>query len=694
MTTHQDQPPLSRRALRQERSRAEEIDDSAEADRAPSGRRARAANGDGLVEVANTEVATTEQPISEQPDAEHNAAETDVAPAASERSDSEPTDASDAEAAPILTDSAIPKAFPFADQVEATSDDAGHPGFRLRDFSPELSTARADAQSASDWTPADGDESVPLEYQTQGAPAFGYVSPYAEPAAEPAPEPSFDSLFSDLLAPEAAVEIDTDAANPAEADEATAEEEHADEATAADATESASPESESPDDQGSDSQGSDSQAPDEYVADAPAADSIPVGEPVVVIEPSAPVAPVTVATEERTLSRREWRAMRAAAEAAAAAAEAADAEADSSTPASDETPVAESGSDTASGAASDVELLFQEPATEQSGPEDARVDGPESHEPESHDPESHDPESHGPQSDRHETDHHESEHDPAVGQRPESIDVQPLSTGAVFIPPLIEPVAAPQPALSDAMAEFEALTRSANDAPAPTNAPETDQVRGEHTPEGQKPADQKPAASESSAAPAASNAPFSFLLNPASTPATPASDAGDDDAASYTPPIGHWSRQAELDDENQPFENTLSRDVGGGNVATTTNALVLPMIPQRDDFSSVLNATGEIMVTGTINLPGSVGTTGRDSRHYDDPEVDHLFDAFDNEIPNTDSAPVRAITAVSSHTATRGGIEPGRKQSNRVLTILLVTAGVMAVSVLALLVAGFVFNIF
>jgi hypothetical protein len=184
------------------------------------------------------------------------------------------------------------------------------------------------------------------------------------------------------------------------------------------------------------------------------------------------------------------------------------------------------------------------------------------------------------------------------------------------------------------------------------------------------------------------------LLNPASTPATPASDAGDDDAASYTPPIGHWSRQAELDDENQPFENTLSRDVGGGNVATTTNALVLPMIPQRDDFSSVLNATGEIMVTGTINLPGSVGTTGRDSRHYDDPEVDHLFDAFDNEIPNTDSAPVRAITAVSSHTATRGGIEPGRKQSNRVLTILLVTAGVMAVSVLGLLVAGFVFNIF
>ena len=188
---------------------------------------------------------------------------------------------------------------------------------------------------------------------------------------------------------------------------------------------------------------------------------------------------------------------------------------------------------------------------------------------------------------------------------------------------------------------------------------------------------------------AAPREPFSFLLSPTSAPSTEQTDA-----AAYAPPVGHWSRQAQMDDESQPFENTLSRDVGGGNVATTTNALVLPMIPARDDFSSVLNATGEIMVTGTINLPGSVGSTGRDSRHYDDPEVDHLFDQFDAEVANTGSAPVRAITAVSSHTATRGGIETPRKQSNRMLNVLLVTACVMAVAVAGLLIAGFVFKIF
>ena len=620
MTTHQDQPPLSRRALRQERSRAEEIDDSAEADRAPSGRRARAAAPEGLVEVSNTAPAPAE------------AADDAEAPATQQFStDSSGTDSStaDVEATPVLTDSAIPKAFPFADQVEATSDDAGHPGFRLRDFSPELSTARADSQSAHDWTPSNSDESVPLEYQTQGAPAFGYVSPYAEPVAPAEAEPSFDSLFSDLLAPEAV----------------------ADGETAAEAADDDSTEPES--------------AASEPAAEAPVEPVVPVGAPVVVDEPVALVAPLEVAPEERTLSRREWRAMRAA-EAAAAEAAAGSAASEEPHTADERAAVESAAVEAPVDSASEVELLFQEPETHPEAPE----------QPETQQPEIQQPESEAAQAEQ--------------TQAEQTQGAPSTSTDAVFIPPLVEPVAAPttapQSALSDAMAEFEALTRSPQE---PTDKPTAADGEPQTAPAGAEPA--KPDA--------AASAPFSFLLNPAaaSEPATPANTASstdETDSASYTPPIGHWSRQAELDDENQPFENTLSRDVGGGNVATTTNALVLPMIPQRDDFSSVLNATGEIMVTGTINLPGSVGTTGRDSRHYDDPEVDHLFDAFDNEIPNTDSAPVRAITAVSSHTATRGGIEPGRKQNNRVLTVLLVTAGVLAVGVFGLLIAGFVFNIF
>ena len=566
MTTFQDQPPQSRRALRQEqreeRSRAEEIDDSAEAQRsAPSGRRARAAAPDGLVEIpAADPAAETATPATSEP--------ATVEPASAEAHDAEPE-------TPVVSDSAVAKSFPFAEQVEATSDDAGHPGFRLRDFSPELSTSRAESQNARDWAPAEADdESVPLDYQTQGAPAFGYVSPYAEPAAETPPaEPSFDSLFADLVVP---------------AEDAPSEDgpsEHA-------VHESAAAEASVPE-----------------AASVEASVPEPASVEASVSDLAAPTAAeTTVPPEERTLSRREWRAMRAAAEAKAEA-EAA--------------------------AAAPAEAVAEEPT-----PLDVLF------------------------------------HEPEVVQ----------AQSAESIPPLVEPSTAPHSALSDAMAEFEALTRDSTDAaPAAATTPVFD------------PPVEQPEVPASAEAPTAvptpaeqPRSPFSFLIDPNAAVAPVVTT----DTGSYTPPVGHWSRQAELDDENQPFENTLSRDVGGGNMAAATNALVLPMIPQRDDFSSVLNATGEIMVTGTINLPGSVAATGRDSRHYDDPEVDHLFDAFDNEIANTDSAPVRAITAVSSHTATRGGIESGRKQSNRMLNVLLVTASVMAVAVAGLLFAGFVFNIF
>ena len=157
--------------------------------------------------------------------------------------------------------------------------------------------------------------------------------------------------------------------------------------------------------------------------------------------------------------------------------------------------------------------------------------------------------------------------------------------------------------------------------------------------------------------------------------------------STYIAPAGHWSRQAVMDDETQPFENTLSREVGGGNVATTTSALILPTIPQQD-FGTALTGAGEVLVTGTIDLPESFGTMGGDSRRYDNPDVDHVFDAFDNEVVSTDSAPVRATRAVSTHTNTHGVIQAAKPNGDGRLKILLIAASVLAVGVVALLVVA------
>jgi len=655
MTTFQDKQPQSRRALRQEERAERPLTDDAETptdaetpptSARPTGRRARSNFADGLIEVSGADAAGTSSlslPVpgdsapatGEAAETTNDTAETTndgAAPAWSGPSfgfrsagfdgssipplptDDEQNDApqaAEADAAPIeeilaevpADDSSVARAFPFAAQVDATTDDNGHQTFQLSEFEPELANAEVEAD-----------------------PAEPVVS---EPEADVAPEASADT-------PE------TDAA-------------------------------------------------------------VPGGEPIVVAEPAGVVDPVLIAPEEHTMTRREWRAWRAQQEAAAASAGGADSDGGNS-----------GSGDSDSGSAST-------------------------------------PETPG--------DSHASDEAPAA-----PVDRAPASSSATDIPQLVEPKAEPTAALSDAMAEFEALTRGGqtstgsvdavepparnDDEPAPivsafvppasaavpsifsvpafsapeptrfptsradddasdttaavTSAPLAPPVlpaqpapAAELQPERSAPETDQPAQAEAAQKPAQPSAADLGAAAPVvPAPVVPAPSDSDDPDSPYVPPVGHWSRQAALDDESQPFENTLSRDVGGGNVATTTNALVLPMIPQRDDFSSMINSTGEIMVTGTIDLPMSVGATGRDSRHYDDPEVDHLFDAFDNEVATTDSAPVRAITAVSSHTATRSGIESTRKQGNRTLTVLIVTACVMAVGVVGLLVAGFVFDIF
>jgi hypothetical protein len=164
---------------------------------------------------------------------------------------------------------------------------------------------------------------------------------------------------------------------------------------------------------------------------------------------------------------------------------------------------------------------------------------------------------------------------------------------------------------------------------------------------------------------------------------------------SFAATTGHWSRQAAIDDAEQPFSAMLSREVGRGNVTTATNALILPATAlSPNDFAAAINSTGEIIVTGSITLPGSVARAAQDKRRYDHPNVDSLFDANDHEVIGTNSAPIRAIRSVSSQTATHGIIRANKPHGSRMLVALLVAASIMAVGVAGLLIAGFVFKIF
>ena len=154
---------------------------------------------------------------------------------------------------------------------------------------------------------------------------------------------------------------------------------------------------------------------------------------------------------------------------------------------------------------------------------------------------------------------------------------------------------------------------------------------------------------------------------------------------------GHWSVRADMDDDIESLENTLTRTVGSTG-AITTSALVLPSVPQSSDITSPFTASGETMVTGSIDLPRSLGASGVHPGRVDTSDFD--LDPLDREVPTTDSAPVRAIRAVSTHTASNGMVTSKKPQGNRMLTGMVVLASTMAVGVAGLLIAGFALQLF
>jgi len=167
------------------------------------------------------------------------------------------------------------------------------------------------------------------------------------------------------------------------------------------------------------------------------------------------------------------------------------------------------------------------------------------------------------------------------------------------------------------------------------------------------------------------------------------------------PPLGHWSVDRDDDShiqaigrrDDESFDDLVGRDVGSGGIPTTTNALILPAIP-RQGPAGPITSTGEIMITGSIDLPRSLGATGQHPNLFDSSEMDRMLDQLDEGGHHNDVAPVSASRAVSTHTSTRGVMTPPRKRGASLPTVLAITAAVLAIGVLALFVVGYAFNIY
>jgi hypothetical protein len=188
----------------------------------------------------------------------------------------------------------------------------------------------------------------------------------------------------------------------------------------------------------------------------------------------------------------------------------------------------------------------------------------------------------------------------------------------------------------------------------------------------------------------------SGAASPNRTPAPMAVSRGIDSAPEiFTAPDTHWSPQThtEADAASKPGDSFF-RTVGSSGGPLTTSALVIPSIPQASDITRPFSGTGEILVTGSIDLPMSLGSTGANPARLDHSDIDALFAQEDHDYAPTDAAPVRAIRAVSTHTSTHGVISAKKPASNRLPMMMAVTAGVLAVGVASLFAVGMIFGYF
>ncbi|SMH37737.1 hypothetical protein SAMN06295885_1402 [Rathayibacter oskolensis] len=162
---------------------------------------------------------------------------------------------------------------------------------------------------------------------------------------------------------------------------------------------------------------------------------------------------------------------------------------------------------------------------------------------------------------------------------------------------------------------------------------------------------------------------------------------------SFHPPIEHLAITDELDSKSKEevdasFDSLIASGVASTGAVTTTNALILPT------SGDAKADTGEVLVTGSFDLPRSLGSTGQHPNLYDSPDVDRYVDRIDREQPAADSEPVRASSAVSTHAAGTAMIAPQKRRGISTPVVLAITAAVLLVASIALFIGGFVLNIF
>ncbi|PRB09565.1 hypothetical protein [Microbacterium sp. MYb62] len=142
------------------------------------------------------------------------------------------------------------------------------------------------------------------------------------------------------------------------------------------------------------------------------------------------------------------------------------------------------------------------------------------------------------------------------------------------------------------------------------------------------------------------------------------------------------------------FDELLTVGDSTGSQHSAPNALIFTPSPGEGSLSGPVASTGEILVTGSYELPHGMGSQGHALGTTDGKDVDAVL--IDGELPPASSpTPIAASSAVSTIKPAGEVIRPpAPEKGNRLMVILAIVAGGLALAVGVAVIIAFTTNVF
>jgi len=192
----------------------------------------------------------------------------------------------------------------------------------------------------------------------------------------------------------------------------------------------------------------------------------------------------------------------------------------------------------------------------------------------------------------------------------------------------------------------------------------------------------------------ADEADLPAIFRPAAPEETAVADAPT--ASVVNPALGSDLLDGQVPEVTLPasFDQLISRSTGATGAISTPNALILSQTPNGVPLVGPVTATGEVMITGTFELPEGLGSIGHAPGTTDGRDADAVL--LDGELPPASSPTPIAASAAISTVKQPGEIirPPAPEKGSKLLVGLIITTGALALAVAVTLVLAFTTGVF